>query len=178
MMPQRALAVLLLVASLELTARALPSKGAVLPPIQVDDVSAGHLRPLPDHHPVLVMYEDRDAQKQNVHARDVLGKITDRPENRACFEFVAVADVAEWDWWPPRKYVLEDLRKTAKRENTALFADWKAALRKQWGAKAHKSVLLLAGADGKVLFSGEGTLSEAQLTALVQELALLGCRVQ
>jgi hypothetical protein len=176
MMPQRLPAVIALLAAA--TAWALPPVGAVPARVEVENVAAGKMRPLPDARPVLVMYEDKDAQAQNEHARQVLGKITDRAENRARFEFVAVADVASWNWWPAKKYVLADLKKIAARENTTLFADWTGAVRKAWGFKAHKSVLVLAGSDGKVLFAGEGTLSEAQLAALVGELKKLGCSAE
>jgi hypothetical protein len=174
-MPQRALAVLAFVVAAP--AWALPTVGASLPRVEVDDVAAARKRPLPDAHPVLVMYEDRDAQKQNERARQVLGRITDRVENRARFEFVAVADVASWNWWPAKRYVLADLKQIAQRENTRLFADWTAALRKAWSVKAHKSVLVLAAADGKVLFASEGTITEAQLQTLVAALKALGCAV-
>lgn len=177
MMPQQAFAVLLLVVAVAQPARALPGRGEPLPAVQVEDVAARKPRQLPDGHPILVQYEDREAQKQNPRARAVLGKINDRAENRARFEFVAVADVAEWDWWPARKYVLDDLRKVAARENTPLYADWKATLRKRWGAHPHQSLLLLAGSDGRVRFAAEGKLSEAQLAALVAELQVLGCQV-
>ncbi|MDB4970646.1 MAG: hypothetical protein JWN44_6335, partial [Myxococcales bacterium] len=53
------------------TARALPVVGGALPRVEVDDVAAAKRRPLPDARPVLVMYEDQDAQKQNEHARQV-----------------------------------------------------------------------------------------------------------
>jgi uncharacterized YtfJ-like protein len=156
---------------------ALPPVGAPLPPVAVDDVAAGRKRPLPDAHPVLVMYEDRDAQKQNERARQALGRITDRAENRARFEFVAVADVAAWNWWPAKRYVLADLKQIAQHQNTRLFADWTAALRKAWMLTAHKSVLVLAAADGEVLFASEGTINEAQLATLVALLKALGCNV-
>ena len=73
--------------------------------------------------------------------------------------------------------MLADLKKIAARENTTLFADWTGALRQAWGLKAHRSTLVLAGSDGKVLFAGEGTLSEAQLATLVGALRRLGCNV-
>ena len=176
MMPQRPLVVIAFLA-VAATARALPAVGVVPARVEVENVAARRMRPLPDARPVLVMYEDKDAQTQNEHARKVLGRITDRAENRAIFEFAAVADVASWNWWPAKRYVLADLQKIAARDNTVLFADWTAALRKAWGLKAHLSTLVLTAADGKVLFAGEGTLSEAQLTALVAELRKLGCRV-
>jgi uncharacterized YtfJ-like protein len=173
-MPYRALVVLSFVVAAA-RAWALPAVGGALPLVHVDNVAAGRLRPLPDARPVLVMYEDKDAQHQNDHARNVLGRINDRAENRARFEFVAVADVASWNWWPAKRYVLDDLKKIATRENTPLFADWTGALRKTWGLKAHKSTLILASSDGKVLFAGEGTLSDAQLATLVAQLRALGC---
>jgi hypothetical protein len=173
-MPYRALAVIAIV-SAATAARALPPVGAVPARVEVENVAARAMRPLPDARPVLVMYEDKDAQAQNDHARKVLGRITDRAENRARFEFAAVADVAAWNWWPAKKYVLADLQRIAARENTVLFADWTGALRRAWGLRAHKSTLVLTGSDGKVLFAGEGTLSAAQLDALVAELKKLGC---
>jgi hypothetical protein len=175
-MPQGVHIVLMVVAAAT-PAWALPTRGELLPAVSVDDVAARRMRPLPDGHPVLVMYEDRDAQGQNVKARAVLGRINDRAENRARFEFLAVADVGAWDWWPARKYVLADLRAIAARENTPLFADWKGELRRRWRLRAHASVLVLAGSDGRVRFAAEGTLTEAQLAALVAELKALGCAV-
>src|SRR6185369_5966490 len=108
---------------------ALPPRGAPLPPVEVDDVAAAHMRPLPDRRPVLVLYEDKEAAKQNVRARAVLSRINARDANRERYEFVAVADVVKWNWWPAKGHVLSDLRNIARRENTTLFADWKATLR-------------------------------------------------
>ena len=149
--------------------------GQPAPRVEVENVALRAMRPLPDARPLLVMYEDKEAQAQNEKARQVFGRITDRAENRARFEFVAVADVAAWNWWPAKRYVLADLQKIAARDNTPLFADWTGAVRKAWGLKPHTSTLVLTGADGRVLFSGEGTLSDTQLAALVAELEKLGC---
>ena len=173
-MPYRALTGIVIVAAAT-AASALPAVGAVAPRVEVENVAARAMRPLPDARPVLVMYEDKDAQTQNEHARKVLGRITDRAENRARFEFVAVADVEKWNWWPAKRYVLADLRKIAERENTLLFADWTGAVRKAWGLTQHKSALILTAPDGKVLFAAEGPLTDSQLTTLVAQLKQLGC---
>lgn len=175
-MPYRALTGIVIVAAAT-AASALPAVGAVAPRVEVENVAARAMRPLPDARPLLVMYEDKEAQTQNEHARKVLGRITDRAENRARFEFVAVADVEKWNWWPAKRYVLADLRKIAERENTLLFADWTGAVRKAWGLTQHKSALILTTPDGKVPFAAEGPLTNAQLTALVAELKKLGCTV-
>ena len=175
-MPYRLVAVLAFVAVAG-ASWAIPQAGRALARVEIEDVAAGRMRPLPDAHPVLVFYEDKEAEGQNKEAQRVLGRINDRAENRARFEFVAVADVEKWDWWPAKRYVLADLKQIARRENTPLFADWKGAVRKAWGLGAHQSTLVLAGSDGKLLFAGAGTLSAAQLGALVARLKALGCDV-
>ncbi|MCA1665479.1 MAG: hypothetical protein LC659_14640 [Myxococcales bacterium] len=177
-MPYRALAGIAIVVAAATGASALPRVGAVAARVEVENVAAHAMRILPDARPLLVMYEDKDAQTQNQKVRKALGRITARADNRARFEFAAVADVAQWNWWPAKKYVLADLQKIAARENTVLFADWTGALRKAWGLEAHKSTLVLTGSDGKVLFAGEGTLGDAQIAALIAELKKLGCTTE
>jgi hypothetical protein len=148
--------------------------GAPAPPVTVEDTE-GHARTVPDAHlPLVLLYEDQDAGKQNPRAREVLGKFTDVPQNRTRFEFMAVADLEKWNWWPARKYALADLRKIARRENTVLWCDWKGLVRRAWGLQRGKSSILMLGVDGKVLFAGEGTLSEAQLKELAERLVALG----
>ena len=73
----------LVLVTLSAAAWALPPVGGTAPRVAVDDVAAGKLRPLPDARPVLVMYEDKEAQTQNDRARQLLGRINDRAENRA-----------------------------------------------------------------------------------------------
>jgi hypothetical protein len=155
-------------------AAALPPAGAPAPTVAVEDTTGQH-RALPDAHlPIVVLYEDQAAEKQNVKARELLGGFTDKPQNRAKFEFLAVADLEKWNWWPARKYALADLQKIAKRENTTLWCDWKGAVRRGWGLTRSKSAILVIDTDGKVRFSGEGTLSEAQLKDLAARLIELG----
>jgi hypothetical protein len=156
---------------------ALPATGDVLPTIHIERVD-GQDRALPGGPlPCLIQYEDKEAQQQNARAREELGRINRKPGNHAKYEFVAVADVEKWDWWPAKKHVLADLRAIAARNNTPLYADWKGALRKAWGFRRGQSVIVLVGRDGKALFVGEGTLSEAQLAALVGELRRVGADV-
>src|SRR5262249_32175246 len=69
---------------------ARPTVGAPPRRVEADAGAAGRMRPLPATHPVLVVYEDKDAQTQNERARALLGQIADRAENRAKLEFVAV----------------------------------------------------------------------------------------
>jgi Bacterial protein of unknown function (YtfJ_HI0045) len=177
MMPYRGIMVAAVVATVVAGAPAwaLPQLGAPLPAVTIDDVAAARARALPIGRPMLVMYEDREAQAQNLRAREVIGRINDLPQNRERFEFVAVADVGAWNWWPARRAVLSDLKDIAARNNTTVYADWHGALRKTWGLTQHRSALVLADAAGKVQFAAEGTLSQEQLQALLVALERLGC---
>jgi hypothetical protein len=156
---------------------ALPATEKVLETIHIQRVD-GQDKPLPGGTlPLLIQYEDKEAQQQNAKAREELGRINRKPGNHQKYEFVAIADVEKWDWWPARKYVLADLRAIAARANTPLYADWKGSLRKRWGFRAGQSVILLVGSDGKPRFAGEGTLTDAQLAALVAALRGVGADV-
>ena len=155
----------------------MPATERVLETIHIERVD-GRDKPLPGGAlPLLIQYEDKEAQQQNHRAREELGRINRKPGNHQKYEFVAIADVEKWDWWPARKHVLADLRAIAARNNTPLYADWKGSLRKRWGFRAGQSVILLVGCDGKPRFAGEGTLSDAQLAALVAALRAVGADV-
>ena len=155
-------------------ARAVPPAGARVAPVLVSALDGTSMR-LPDAKlPVLLFYEDKDAGKQNGRAREVVGVYTDRPDNRARFRFLAVADVEQWDWWPAKKYVLAEVRRVSKDDDTTVLLDWKGEVRKRWGLTRGKSGVLLVAADGKVLFAGEGTLTEAQLKEVTARLVELG----
>lgn len=154
---------------------ALPQLGTSLTTVAVEDIAAARSRTLPIGRAMLVMYEDRDAQSQNEHARAVLGRINDVPQNRERFAFMAVADVAAWNWWPARSSVLSNLKDIARKHNTTIYADWHGAVRKTWGLTQHRSALVLTDAAGKVRYASEGPVTDEQLRALVAALAALGC---
>jgi hypothetical protein len=156
---------------------AMPATERVLETIHIQRVD-GQDRTLPGGPlPLLIQYEDKEAQRQNVKAREELGRINRKPGNHQKYEFVAIADVEQWDWWPARKHVLADLRANAARNNTPLYADWKGSVRKRWGFSRGQSVIMLVGSDGRARFAGEGTLSDAQLAALVAALRAVGADV-
>jgi hypothetical protein len=165
---------LVLGAVVALPALATPPSGTQVPAVTVSDLEGRAVR-LPDPRlPVLLFYEDKDAGTQNRRAREVVGVYTDRLDNRARFRFLAVADVGDWDWWPAKKYVLAEVRKQAKDDDTTILLDWKAEVRKRWGLAKGKSGVLLVAADGRVLFAGEGTLGEQQLKDVCARLEEIG----
>jgi hypothetical protein len=151
--------------------------GAIAPSVTVED-SDGHRRTLPDPaRPVAILLEDDEARKRAQPARELFGRYTRRAENAAVFEFVAVADVAKWDWWPAKGYVLKDVRKIEKANHTRVFLDWKGAAKKGWGLRAGSTLLLLAK-DGKVLHRTDGPLDERGAVGLRRALSALGARAE
>jgi hypothetical protein len=158
------------------TALAAPPLGSSLASVEIEDSDGGH-RTLPDHaRAIAVIYEDQDAAKRPQPARELFGTYTRRPSNRVVFEFVAVADVSKWNWWPAKKYVFADVKKIATRNNTRVYLDWKGALGRSWGLKKGMSGVLLVGADGRVRFAAEGPLSADQARELKAQLTALGAR--
>lgn len=155
---------------------ALVARGAVAPSVTVAD-SAGRPHRFPDAaKPMLVIYEDQDGGKDNRHAKEVLGRVNASAENRAKVEAIAVADLEKWNWWPARKYALDDIRKAESAKATTILLDWKGEIRKAWGLPKGKNSLILVAPDGKVLWSSEGTISDAQIEELLALLRSLGLK--
>jgi hypothetical protein len=175
-MPQNLRSVVFLCCALAGRAWALPPAGSTAPRVTVEDTN-GKSQAVPDAKlPVLVIYEDQNAGKQNERARQVVGRISDRILNQNKLLIMAVGDLEKWNWWPARKYALKDLQRIARQENTTLYCDWKGALRRAWGLTRGKSGYLLVDVAGTVRFAGEGTLSAAQLDELVAKMAELGAK--
>lgn len=151
-----------------------PTVGSKLSPVTFSDPE-WHPRQFPDGTlPLLIQYEDKNAGEQNKHANKLFGAFTDHPANHGKFEFVPVADVGDYNWWPAKKYVLDNIRATCEREKVTVWIDWKGEARKVWGLTKGKSVILLLDGEGSVRFVSEGPLSEAQLKTLEAQLIGLG----
>lgn len=155
---------------------ALITRGAVAPTVTVAD-SAGRTHRFPDAaKPMLVIYEDQDGGKDNRRAKEILGRINASADNRAKVEAIAVADLEKWNWWPAKKYALDDIRKAEAAKATTILLDWKGEVRKAWGLPKGKNSLILVAPDGKVLWASEGTLSDARIEELLALLRSLGVK--
>ncbi len=166
----------LLALSALIVTRALgaPGAGATVPPVQVTDTQ-DHQRKLPTGKlPVLIFYEDKDAGAQNMDTRKGIGRFTDNRDNASRFELMAIADVEKWNFWPAKKYVLDDVRASEKKDGTPIWLDWTGEVRKSWGLTAGRSGVLLIDGDGKVRFAFEGPLGPARIDELCKRLVELG----
>ena len=153
----------------------LIAQGVVTLPVRVEDQD-GNVKAIPGPKPVLVIYEDQEGGKENLHAKDVIGRLNTPPANRAFVDVLPVADLEKWNWWPARKHALAEIQKTARDKRTTIFIDWSGAGRRAWGLAKKRSALVLVGTDGRVLFSSEGELPPARLEALVALLRGFGMK--
>jgi hypothetical protein len=151
----------------------LIAHGAVAAPVRVEDQN-GNARNVPGARPVLVIYEDQEGGKTNLHAKEVIGKINSSTANQAKVDVYPVADLEKWNWWPAKGHALKDIQKTAAAKKTTIYLDWTGAVRKAWNLAKHRNSLILVGTDGRVLFSSEGDLSEARLQELIAKLVGFG----
>jgi hypothetical protein len=155
-------------------AGAVPMRGQSLASIVVLDTE-GRPHTLPERDtPTLVFYEDRQAGTQNHALHRLLSDIVDRPENQGKLAVVPIGDVEAYDFWPARGIATRVIRGRSLEDHTNILCDWKGTLRKTWGFTRHKSTNILFGADGRVLFAGEGPLSDAQVQELLDRLSELG----
>ena len=156
------------------SAGAVPLPNTKAPSLRVEDLAGGSIALTDDHVVTLVIYEDQKAGTQNQKVRDRIGPITDRPENRDKLRLLAVADLERWDFWPAKKYVIEDLHKISKKENTPIYCDWKGRVRREWGLTRGRSGVILLDTHGIFRFAAEGPLDDGQIEQLVARLSELG----
>jgi hypothetical protein len=147
-------------------------------PLVIFEETNGKKVTLPQSRVTLIFYEDKDAGPQNQRTRDVVGPITDKAENKPLLNFMAVADLEKWNWFPAKNYALKEMSKIEKKEDCTLYADWRGIVRRSWKLTKAKSGIILLDAQGVVRFFGEGPLKPEQTTDLVQQLAALGIKTQ
>lgn len=168
-----ALAVALLLPS---GAEALPAEGNAVATVTVER-SDGQPRTLPERdRALLVVYEDKDAGRQNRHLKPLLDK-AGRAANAGAVEVVAVGDVSAWDFWPAKKYVLADIKEREQRDRNTIFLDWKGLVRERWGLKKGRSGVLLIDRTGQLRFAFEGPLPQAEIDRLAARLVELGAKL-
>jgi hypothetical protein len=147
-------------------------------PLVIFEETNGKKVTLPQSRVTLIFYEDKDAGPQNQRTRDVVGPITDKAENKPLLNFMAVADLEKWNWFPAKNYALKEMSKIEKKEDCTLYADWHGIVRKSWKLSKGKSGIILLDAAGVVKFFGEGPLKPAETEELVKQLAALGIKTQ
>ncbi|MBK8253178.1 MAG: hypothetical protein IPK82_10990 [Polyangiaceae bacterium] len=151
-----------------LSALALPKIGDDAPLGKVEDADGKTLETKSlKGKPVLIVYEDRDSATQNEKLKKELSVLAKGDKYKSKVALAAVADVSSYDFWPAKGFVKDAIREESKKQGTTIYCDWNASFRKAFKLTKGKSSIVLIGKDNKVLFAGEGSLSDADRKKLV-----------
>lgn len=120
--------------------------------------------------PLLVVYEDEDAVKQNAPFKEELSRLAKGDRYRTKIVLAAVADVAGYDYWPVRGFVKDAIRDESIKAGTPIYCDWNGAVRRAIGARPATSTVILYDRDGKAVFAHEGSMPEATRATLLATL--------
>ncbi len=164
------------VSGASISALALPAVGDDAPNGKVEDADGKAIETKAlKGKPLLIVYEDRDSATQNEKLKKELGELAKGDKYKSKVALAAVADVSSYDFWPAKGFVKDAIREESKKQGTTIYCDWNASFRKAFKLSKGKSSIVLVGKDGKVLFAGEGSLSEADRKKV---LALLKSQVE
>ncbi|MEZ4298431.1 MAG: YtfJ family protein [Polyangiaceae bacterium] len=152
-----------------ITALGLPTVGQDAPNGKVEDADGKALETKNlKGKPILIVYEDRDSAAQNEKLKKQLGELAKGDKYKTKIALAAVADVSSYDFWPAKGFVKDAIREESKKQGTTIYCDWNASFRKAFKLTKGKSSVVLVGKDGKVLFAGEGSLSDSDRKKLVE----------
>jgi hypothetical protein len=99
--------------------------------------------------PLVLFYEDRSSTEQNAGLKRALRERAPTQKSSRGARVVGVANVAAYDFWPARGFVLSAVRAVERRDNVQVLLDWKHAL-------GGLPLRLPEGASSVVLLDEEG----------------------
>lgn len=154
--------------------------GAGAPLDAVVETSSGaqaHLAPL-FRRPTVLFYEDRDATALNQHVKDALFAAGRERGLLGAVEVVAVANVAAFDWFPARDFVLAAVRDVERKVKVPVYLDFKGALASApWNLPPKSSTVLVLNPAGEVVWEVKGRLEARDVKAMFEVLdGLLAAR--
>jgi hypothetical protein len=117
--------------------------------------------------PILVVYEDKGSADQNKALKDQLAELARGDKYKTAIALAAVADLADYDFWPVKGFVKDAIREESKKQKTTIYCDWTGSVRKALGVRRGRSNVVLFGKDGKALFAASGALDQAQREQLI-----------
>jgi hypothetical protein len=142
-------------------ASALPEVGALRPNLRLVDawertytLSEVGVRPL------LVLYEDKGSVMQNILFKRELSELAQGDRYKSRVVLAAVADVADYDYWPVRGFVRDAIKGESRKVGTPIYCDWNGGVRRAFGVRRGASNVVLYGRDGKVVFAYEGAMPD------------------
>jgi hypothetical protein len=117
--------------------------------------------------PTVLFYEDKESSALNQHVKDALFRQGKERGLLEAVSVVAVANVAAFDWFPARNFVLAAVRDVEKKFNVPVYLDFKGHLAAPpWNLPPKSSTVVVLNASGEVVWKVKGRLSEAEVAAL------------
>jgi Bacterial protein of unknown function (YtfJ_HI0045) len=121
--------------------------------------------------PTVLFYEDKESNQLNQHVKDALFL---RGKEKGLLDqvnVIAVANVAAFNWFPARNFVLAAVRDIEAHVHVPVYLDFQGSLTvPPWSLAAKSSTVLVLSARGEVLWSVRGKLTDAQLATLFETL--------
>jgi hypothetical protein len=109
--------------------------------------------------PLILFFEDRESAEQNAGLKTALRERAAARRLATAAHVVGVANVASYDFWPARGFVLSAVRELERRESVQLLLDWKRALSEPpLGLPDGRSSVVLLDASGHLVEAWSGAV--------------------
>lgn len=124
--------------------------------------------------PTVLFYEDKEAGPLNQHVKEALYAEGRERGLLEAVDVIAVANVAAFDWFPARNFVLAAVREVERKVNLPVYLDFKGALAAPpWNLAPKSSTVLVLNASGELVWKVKGRLTEAELKTMFELLQQL-----
>jgi len=125
---------------------------------------------------VVVFWEDRERQTQNLPLKRELGQLGADLALRRAVSVMGIGDVSAFDFAPARTFVRTTIRIIAPMAGIELLLDWRGLLaRPPFSLTVGRSNVLVIDAHGREALRRDGALDEAQRTEVIDAVrALVG----
>lgn len=121
--------------------------------------------------PTVLFYEDRDSTKLNQHVKDALFAAGKEKGLTDAVAVVAVANVAKYDWFPARNFVLAAVRDVEAKFHVPVYLDFKGQLSAPpWSLPSKTSTVVVLTRAGRPVLTFKGRLDDAELATLFSTL--------
>jgi hypothetical protein len=140
------------------------------------ETSSGEKRQLASlwSKPTVLFYEDRDSNQLNQHVKEALTERAKSSGMAGRVSVIAVANVAAYDWFPARNFVLKAVRDIEAKIRQPVLLDFTGALvGPPWNLPPKSSTVAVINSSGSMVFQVKGKLSSAQLEELFATLQKL-----
>ncbi|MEW5739408.1 MAG: hypothetical protein AB1938_10805 [Myxococcota bacterium] len=117
--------------------------------------------------PTVLFYEDRDSTKLNQHVKDALFEAGTKRGLLESVDVIAVANVAKYDWFPARNFVLKAVRDVEKEFHVPVYLDFKGQLSQPpWSLPSKTSTVVVLSRTGVPVLTFKGRLKDAEVEQL------------